>query len=179
MIAQYIVGYHATKRRKVSNRKRGKTINLGGWALSARKFRKSLLLQKAGFASQSVQTDMIRNCVKTPWLACLALGTVLCLNGRTAAADKISALIVDGQNNHNWRATTPILRAALESSGRFTVDVATSPPRGASMETFRPEFSKYRRYHPQLPRRLLVGSDQGCVRGIHDEWRRDGKRSRG
>jgi uncharacterized protein len=41
---------------------------------------------------------------------------------------KLKLLIVDGQNNHNWRATTPILKEFLEDSGRFTVDVATSPP---------------------------------------------------
>ena len=58
-------------------------------------------------------------------------------------ADKLKALIVDGQNNHNWRATTPILRAALESSKRFTVDVATSPAHGQSMDGFKPDFAKY------------------------------------
>lgn len=43
-------------------------------------------------------------------------------------AKKLKLLIVDGQNNHNWRVTTPILKDFLQSSGRFTVDVATSPP---------------------------------------------------
>ncbi len=41
---------------------------------------------------------------------------------------KIKVLIIDGQNNHNWQQTTPILKKILEDSGRFTVDVATSPP---------------------------------------------------
>ena len=44
------------------------------------------------------------------------------------AQKKIRVLIVDGQNNHNWKATTPIMKKALEDSGRFTVEVATSPP---------------------------------------------------
>lgn len=43
------------------------------------------------------------------------------------AAEKLRALIVDGQNNHDWRHTTPILKWILEESGRFTVDVATAP----------------------------------------------------
>jgi type 1 glutamine amidotransferase len=43
------------------------------------------------------------------------------------AAKKIRVLIVDGQNNHNWRATTPLMKKELESCGRFTVDVATAP----------------------------------------------------
>ncbi len=40
-------------------------------------------------------------------------------------APKVRVLIIDGQNNHNWRATTPILRAALEKAGRFTVAVSS------------------------------------------------------
>lgn len=58
------------------------------------------------------------------------------------SAEKLKALIIDGQNNHNWKATTPILQAALESSGRFTVEVATTPQDG-NLEGFRPDFSKY------------------------------------
>src|SRR5262249_50071712 len=46
------------------------------------------------------------------------------------AADKdakIKVLIIDGQNNHDWRSTTPFMKKALEDSGRFAVDVATAP----------------------------------------------------
>jgi len=58
-----------------------------------------------------------------------------------AAPAKINALIVDGQNNHDWKHTTPLLKAALESTGLFTVDVATSPAKGT--EGFAPDFAKY------------------------------------
>ena len=62
-----------------------------------------------------------------------------------AAADeaKLKALIVDGQNNHDWRNTTPLLKKHLEDSGRFTVDVATSPPGGEDLSGFKPDFAKY------------------------------------
>jgi type 1 glutamine amidotransferase len=84
------------------------------------------------------------NFVTFNWLFALALGAQLFLSAQPAsAADKLKALIVDGQNNHNWPATTPILQAALESSGRFTVEVATSPPQGQSMDNFKPAFSNY------------------------------------
>jgi type 1 glutamine amidotransferase len=43
------------------------------------------------------------------------------------AAEKLKALIIDGQNNHDWKATTPYLKSALEQSGRFTVEVSTTP----------------------------------------------------
>ena len=39
----------------------------------------------------------------------------------------LSALIVDGRNNHDWIETTEALRATLEHSGRFVVTVATAP----------------------------------------------------
>jgi type 1 glutamine amidotransferase len=76
--------------------------------------------------------------------ACLTLSTLLLFCAQLAsAAEVLKALIVDGQNNHNWRATTPVLRAALENSGLFTVDIATSPQQGQEMEGFKPAFAKY------------------------------------
>jgi type 1 glutamine amidotransferase len=75
----------------------------------------------------------------------LSLVVVLMLSAAATAgaAEKLKALVIDGQNNHNWKATTPVIKKAMESSGRFTVDVATSPSRGKDMSTFNPEFSKY------------------------------------
>ena len=43
------------------------------------------------------------------------------------AADKLKALIIDGQNNHDWKGYTPVMKAALEESGRFVVEVSTTP----------------------------------------------------
>ncbi len=60
-----------------------------------------------------------------------------------SSTPKLRALIIDGQNNHDWKSTTPLLKKALESSGRFQVDVATSPPEDQDMRTFRPEFDQY------------------------------------
>ncbi|MFQ5731691.1 MAG: ThuA domain-containing protein [Planctomycetaceae bacterium] len=66
----------------------------------------------------------------------------------TLAADKkLKLLIIDGQNNHNWKATTPVLKGFLNGSGRFEVSVATSPPRRKGTKEawakFRPNFSEY------------------------------------
>lgn len=58
-------------------------------------------------------------------------------------APKFKALILDGQNNHQWRETTPLIKKALEDSGLFAVDVATSPPAGSDMSRFKPSFSDY------------------------------------
>jgi type 1 glutamine amidotransferase len=61
----------------------------------------------------------------------------------TFAADKLKVLIVDGQNNHNWKGTTPVMQRWLTESGRFTVDVATSPEKGKDMSGFQPKFADY------------------------------------
>ncbi len=45
------------------------------------------------------------------------------------AGEKLKALIIDGQNNHLWKTTTPALQWILEESGRFAVEVSTTPPR--------------------------------------------------
>jgi hypothetical protein len=52
----------------------------------------------------------------------------LALTAATYGADgKLSALIIDGANNHDWAAGTRAIRSILEGSGRFTVDVASYP----------------------------------------------------
>ena len=61
----------------------------------------------------------------------------------TLAARKRSALIVDGQNNHAWAATTPLLKRYLEETGLFTVSVSSTPPKGGDMQTYRPNFSAH------------------------------------
>lgn len=60
------------------------------------------------------------------------------------AAGKIAVLIVDGQNNHKWAETTPVLKRLLEETRQFQVDVATTPPKGGDMSQFNPEFAKYK-----------------------------------
>ena len=47
---------------------------------------------------------------------------------KTARDRRLKVLLIDGQNNHNWRATTPIAKQILEDSGRFAVEVSTTPP---------------------------------------------------
>jgi uncharacterized protein len=59
------------------------------------------------------------------------------------AAENIKVLIVDGQNNHKWAMTTPLLKQILEESGIFSVDVSTSPEKGKGIETWKPNFADY------------------------------------
>lgn len=67
-------------------------------------------------------------------------------NGPAAETRVLRALLIDGQNNHQWQVTTPLIRAALEASGRFTVSVATTPPKNAAAEAwaeFKPDYAAY------------------------------------
>src|SRR4051812_20123450 len=67
-----------------------------------------------------------------PMIRLLSAAAALALAAPLAAADPIKVLIVDGQNNHNWRATTPILKKILEDAKVFTVEVATAPDKPRS-----------------------------------------------
>lgn len=44
------------------------------------------------------------------------------------AEEKLKVLLIDGQNNHAWQETTPLLVAILKDSGRYDVTVSTAPP---------------------------------------------------
>jgi len=84
------------------------------------------------------------------WLSAVGICAFL---AAVALAAPHKALIVDGQNGHNWKETTPVLKKLLEETGLFTVDVATSPPRGEDMSGFKPNFAAYD---------LVVGNYQGA-----------------
>lgn len=68
---------------------------------------------------------------------------VLLLAAGSVAAKPIKALIVTGQNNHNWQVSHKVLAGMLENSGLFTVDVAISPAQGGDMSAFNPQFKEY------------------------------------
>jgi uncharacterized protein len=94
------------------------------------------------------------------WLTALLFGL---LAVSVAWADPpLKALVIDGQNAHNWKETSPVLKQLLEQSGMFQVDVATSPPKGQDMSGFQPKFSDYA---------LVVLNYQG------DEWPEDTKQA--
>ena len=74
-------------------------------------------------------------------LAFLSLGTTL------PAADTLKVLLIDGQNNHDWKSCRPVLKWTLEDCGRFTVALSSTPPSGSSgaaaWPSWRPKFSDY------------------------------------
>lgn len=84
--------------------------------------------------------------------ACLTAMAALSftVSGAEPEPARLRVLIVDGQNNHDWRTDTPNLKKILEATGRFAVDVSTTPPAGAkgdaaaeAWKNWRPKFADY------------------------------------
>jgi len=79
------------------------------------------------------------------WAFSVAICSVLAVPALAVPARSadtpLKALIIDGQNNHNWKATTPILKQILEDTKMFKVDVATAP--SGDTAGFAPKFSDY------------------------------------
>ncbi len=101
---------------------------------------------------------MLKHMTKITCMAAAFILIAACFGQAEAA--KLKALIVDGQNNHKWQETTPVLKTLLEETGLFKVDVATSPPKGQPMDSFKPDFEKYD---------VVVSNYNG------DEWRQETK----
>lgn len=58
---------------------------------------------------------------------CLLLGLVA--GPAPAPAKPVRVLILSGQNNHDWKSTTPKLKAILEEGGQFEAVVTEKPDR--------------------------------------------------
>jgi hypothetical protein len=79
-------------------------------------------------------------------LALAAILSLSCAHAQPGAPAPIRVLLVDGQNNHDWRRTTESLRLTLAAVGRFTVTISSTPEKGApaaGWEGWRPAFAAY------------------------------------
>lgn len=79
-----------------------------------------------------------------PLLRILACAAMILACGTARAASPIHVLLIDGQNNHKWQETSPVLKKILEESSLFEVDVLTTPPKGGDFSAFKPDFAKYK-----------------------------------
>jgi uncharacterized protein len=84
-------------------------------------------------------------------MALSMIGLAIAIAGVARAAPAaprgpIRVLLLDGQNNHDWRRTTAELLATLREGGRFTVAVSTSPEKEAppaAWRGWRPPFARH------------------------------------
>lgn len=56
---------------------------------------------------------------------------------------ELKALIITGQNNHNWQGSNVVLKNILEKTDIFSVKVATSPGSGKDMSEFIIDFTTF------------------------------------
>lgn len=64
--------------------------------------------------------------LKTPRSLLAVTGLLLFLTAGISTADnhggkKIKVLLIDGQNNHDWRRCSPVMTSTLEATGRFSI----------------------------------------------------------
>ena len=76
-------------------------------------------------------------------MKCLITSLAAMAFALSANAAPLKVLLVDGQNNHDWKTTSPVLKQILEDGGLATVDIATSPAKGGDLSTFVPKFAEY------------------------------------
>jgi len=81
--------------------------------------------------------------MKKQYLIVLIFAGLLTVFNACQKGTAYKALIVTGQNNHNWKSSSPILQKLLEQTGLFTAEIAKSPEKGGDMNSFNPNFSKY------------------------------------
>lgn len=73
----------------------------------------------------------------------VALAVLILFTMGASAQTQLRALLVTGQSNHNWQVAAPALKAMLEDTGLFLVDVAQTPAPGEDMSSFIPQFAAY------------------------------------
>ena len=81
--------------------------------------------------------------MKKQYLLVLSFAVLIALFNACKMGSEYKALIVTGQNNHNWKASSPILKQLLEQTGLFSADILKTPEKKGDMNTFNPKFSKY------------------------------------
>ena len=79
-------------------------------------------------------------------ISTVVLGALLACASVCGAQAPLRVLLLDGESGgpyHNWRLTTPVLKAELEETGLFEVTVLTAPPSNGDFSNFKPDFSRY------------------------------------
>ncbi len=90
---------------------------------------------------------MTKQKIKSLFIVMLAFGLLIRIGcpilTSSPAPQTLKVMVITGQNNHDWKTSSPILKQILENTRLFEVDVATSPPRKGDMDNFNPNFTLY------------------------------------
>jgi type 1 glutamine amidotransferase len=61
--------------------------------------------------------------------------------GASSAQPRVRVMLLDGQNNHRWAETSPVIKKVLDEAGLFDVSVVTVP--NDRIPTFKPDWTTY------------------------------------
>ena len=75
--------------------------------------------------------------------ASLLLLSAIAVMPASAKGKQLKALIVSGQNNHNWPVSHQALKLILDNSGMFESDIVLTAKASGDMNKFKPDFEKY------------------------------------
>jgi uncharacterized protein len=94
---------------------------------------------------------------------------LLLLIAMSVSAAPIKVLLIDGQNNHQWKVTSPEVKKILEETRLFTVEVSTTPDKGGDFSAWQPKFAEYAavvsNYNGELWPEPVCTAFEGYVRG--------------
>ncbi len=57
---------------------------------------------------------------------------------------KFRTLIITGQGDHDWQASSPAIKRILDQTRMFTARIMVTPEKGSDMSGFNPEFTRYK-----------------------------------
>jgi hypothetical protein len=82
--------------------------------------------------------------MKKQYLFLLIVAGILTFLSGCKESGTYKTLIITGQNNHNWKASSPVLKQILDETGMFNSEIMITPAKGGDMSKFKPDFSKYK-----------------------------------
>jgi hypothetical protein len=101
--------------------------------------------------------------------ALMVVGACVLFALPAAGQGRIRVMLLDGQNNHNWQSTSPVLKKLLDETGLFDTTIVTAPDVSApEFASFKPDFSAYR---------VVVMNYNNGIDGKSPEWGDDLKAS--
>jgi uncharacterized protein len=82
--------------------------------------------------------------MKKQYLLLIIVAGLLTLFSDCKNESGYKTLIITGQNNHEWKTSSPILKQILDETGLFSSEIMITPEKGGDMNLFKPDFSKYK-----------------------------------
>ena len=73
----------------------------------------------------------------------LLVASIVLLSVAAGAQNRVRVMLLDGQNNHDWRATSPVVKRWLDEVVMFETSIVTAPEiTSGQIATFAPDFSR-------------------------------------